>query len=359
MHGNRDIWRPLLSNVMDRIVPVVAARLKHEDRTMSKKAVIWGAAALVLVVVLVTLIGSRAQKNSALIEGAILMQDADPRRQLPLSGVEVRAAVGQAIVQSRSDASGFFRLRVPLSLWRSETADLDFRHPGYQSVHITQRLADQIYVIRMAAVASESVPEPTGTQSTLKDVRVRYATKTTTPIDVGSIAKTFEVANVGDLPCNHAPVCSPNGKWKASLGGLTLDAGEGNEYRNVRMSCIAGPCPFARIDSDQFSGGGRVIKVLVRNWSDTVTFLVEAEVMQTIPSDSIRNAYPIIFGREMSFTLPPAAQGPSVETDINGDEIVFPLGPALTLPWAVCSVQVGTDRTKLYRCELKTGYRFQ
>ena len=326
---------------------------------MSKKAAILGVAALIVVVVLVTLIRSMLQRKSALIEGAVLMQETDPRKQLPISGVEVRAAVGEAMVESRSDASGFFRLRVPLSIWRSEPYSLDFRHPGYRSVHLTQRLAEQIYVVPMAAVASKSVPEPTGAQATLKDVRVRYATKATTPINVGSIAKTVEVAKVGDVPCNHAQVCSPNGKWKASIGGLTLDAGEGHEYRNVRMSCIAGPCPFAKIDSDQFSGGGRVIKVLVRNWSDTVTFLVEAEVMQTIPSDSIRNAYPIIFGREMSFTLPPAAEGPSIETDINGDEIVFPLGPALTLPWAVCSLQVGAGQTKLYRCELKTGYRFQ
>jgi hypothetical protein len=325
---------------------------------MRKKAAIWGTAALVVVVVLVILVRSRLQ-NSVLIEGAILMQDSDPRRQLPISGVDVTASVREATVHSRSDTSGFFRLRVPLSLWRSETANLDFRHPGYQPVHIAQRLADQIYMVRMAAVASPSVLAPTGAQATLKDVRVRYVTKATTPINVGSIAKTFEVANIGDVPCNHAPVCSPNGRWKASIGGLTLDAGEGHEYRDVRTSCIAGPCPFARIDSDQFSRGGRVIKALVRNWSDTVTFLIEAEVMQTIPSDSIRNAYPIIFGREMSFTLPPPAQGPSVETDINGEEIVFPLGPALTLPWAVCSLQVGADRTKLYRCELKTGYRFQ
>ncbi len=326
---------------------------------MRKKAAILGTAALMVAVVLVTLIRSSLPRKSALIEGAVLMQDTDPRKQLPISGVEVTAAVGAAKVESRSDASGSFRLRVPLSLWRSETYSLDFRHPGYRSVHLTQRPAEQIYVVRMAATASQSVPEPTGAQATLKDVRVRYATKATTPINVGSVAKTFEVANVGDVPCNHAPVCSPNGRWKASIGGLTLDAGEGHEYRNVRMSCIAGPCPFARIDSDQFSSGGRVIKVQVRNWSDTVTFLAEAEVMQTIPSDAIRNAYPIIFGREMSFTLPPAAEGPSIETDINGDEIVFPLGPALTLPWAVCSLQVGADRTKLYRCELKTGYRFQ
>jgi hypothetical protein len=224
---------------------------------------------------------------------------------------------------------------------------------------VTQQLSDQIYVIRMTAVAAKAAPEPSGSQAVLKDVSVRYATKATTPINVGSTAKTFEVVNIENVPCNDAGPCSPDGRWKAAIGGLTLDAGDGHEFRNVRASCIAGPCPFARIESDQFSHGGRTIKVSVRNWSDTVTFLVEAEVIQTILSDLIRNAYPTIFGREMSFTLPPTAQGPSIEADINGDETIYPLGPALTLPWAVCNLQVGVDRTKLYRCELKPGYRFQ
>ncbi|HWY46064.1 MAG TPA: hypothetical protein VNX70_01685 [Bryobacteraceae bacterium] len=325
---------------------------------MWKKAVIWGTAVLVVAIALTLVIRKRLQK-SAVIQGAVLMQDADPRRQLPIPGVDVTAEVGELRVQNKSDASGLFRLTVPRALWRSESADLRFRHPSYQSVYITQPLTDQIFVIRMVAVAAKAAPELSAPQATLKDVRVRYATKATTPINVGSIAKTFEVMNVGDLPCDGASPCSPDGKWKAAIGGFTLDAGEGHEYRNARASCIAGPCPFAKIESDQFSGGGRVIKVSVRNWSDIVTFLVEAEVIQTIPSDSIRNAYPIIFGREMSFTLPPAAQGPSIEADINGDEIVFPLGPALTLPWAHCNLQVGTDRTKLYRCELKPEYRFQ
>jgi hypothetical protein len=326
---------------------------------MGKKALIWGAAVLAMAIVLILLIRNRLQKQGVLIQGAILMQDPDPRRQLPISGVEITAAVGEMVAQSRSDASGSFRLTVPRALWRSETAELVFRHPGYQPMHIMERLTDEIYVIRMAPVAAKAVPEPSAAQATLKDVRVRYATKATTPIDVGSIAKTFEVTNVGDLLCNGAAACSPDGKWKAAIGVLTLDAGEGHEYRNARASCIAGPCPFAKIESDQFSRGGRIIKVSVRNWSDTVTFLVEAEVVQTIPSDAVRNAYPIIFGREMSFTLPPMAQGPSIEADLNGNEIIFPLGPALNLPWAVCNLQVGTDRTKLYRCQLKNGYRFQ
>jgi len=326
---------------------------------MSKKAAIWGAAVLVTALALVLLIRNKLHKTSALIEGVILIQDADPRRQLPISGVEVTAEVGELEVQSRSDTSGFFRFTVPGALWRSETAELLFRHPGYQPVHITRPLSDQIYVIRMAAVAAQAEPQPSGPQASLKDVRIRYSTKTTTLIDVGTVAKTFEVNNTGDLPCDGAATCSPDRKWKAAIAGLTLDAGEGHEYRNARASCIAGPCPFARIESDQFSRGGRVIKVSVRNWSDTVTFVVEAEVIQTIPSDAIRNAYPIIFGREMSFTLSPMAEGPSIEADLNGEEIIFPLGPALTLPWAICSLQVEADRTKLYRCELKPGYRFQ
>jgi hypothetical protein len=326
---------------------------------MRKKAGIWVAGVLVIATALVALIHDRLRKSGASIEGAVLTQDADARRQLPIPGVEVTAAVGGIIVQSQSDSSGFFRLTLPRALWRSETETLRFRHSGYRPLNITQRLTDQIYVIRMTAVAAKASLEPSVPQATLKDVRVRYATKATTPINVGSTAKTFEVMNIGGVPCNGSAPCSPDGKWKAAIDRLTLDAGDGHEYRNARASCIAGPCPFARIESDQFSRGGRIIKVSVRNWSDTVTFLVEAEVIQTMLSDSIRNAYPTIFGREMSFTLPPTAQGPSIEADLNGDEITYPLGPALTLPWAVCTLQVGADRTKLYRCELKSGYLFQ
>ena len=126
----------------------------------------------------------------------------------------------------------------------------------------------------------------------------------------------------------------------------------------MRVSCIAGPCPFTKTESDGFSRGGRRISVSLRAWSDSVTFLVEAEVVRTMLSDTIRQAYPSIFGRDMTFTLPPTGQGPSIEAEVNGLEIVFPLGPDLSLSWASCSVQVASNRTKLYSCELKRGYRF-
>ena len=46
-------------------------------------------------------------------------------------------------------------------------------------------------------------------------------------------------------------------------------------------------------------------------------------------SELIRHAYPVTFGRSMNFTLPAVASGPSIEADVDGAQIVFPLGPEL------------------------------
>jgi hypothetical protein len=60
----------------------------------------------------------------------------------------------------------------------------------------------------------------------------------------------------------------------------------------------------------------------------------------------------------MNFTLPALAKGLSIEAEVDGSEIVFPLGPELQLSWATCRFDSGPEGTKQYRCELKAGYRF-
>jgi hypothetical protein len=73
----------------------------------------------------------------------------------------------------------------------------------------------------------------------------------------------------------------------------------------------------------------------------------------------VRELYPVIFGEAMNFALPSTAQGPSIQADLDGQPFVFPLGPHLMLSWATCSLTIGSDGSKAYRCELKPGYQFK
>jgi hypothetical protein len=191
------------------------------------------------------------------------------------------------------------------------------------------------------------------------NVRVRYSIKAQTEINVGSAVQTFEVENKGNVPCKGQHPCSPDGKWKAALGSVSLDAGPGNELREARASCIAGPCPFTNIESDHLPQGEQLIRVTARNWSDTATFLLEAEVFHPMVSDIIHESYPVIFGEGLNFTLPSAAEGVNIQADIDGQTVIFPLGPSLFLSWASCNARVNPDQTRVYRCALKPGYRFQ
>ena len=84
-----------------------------------------------------------------------------------------------------------------------------------------------------------------------------------------------------------------------------------------------GPCPFTRIEDDHFSQGGRIITVSAWDWSDTATFVLEAEVYRPMVSQMEHWSYPVIFGEGLSFTLPSAAESVSIEADLDGQTIIF------------------------------------
>jgi hypothetical protein len=293
------------------------------------------------------------------IKGAVLSQDADPQKQLPIADVQVTGTSGLAVSSSKSDSSGFFSLTLRRGLRRREPVVLRFRHPDYQPLDVNEFIGDKVYIARMTPIAHETQVNPDRAEVGVSNVRVRYSVKATTEADVGSAVKTFQVVNIGNIPCKGHHPCSPDGKWKAALGSASLDAGEGNEFRNARVSCIAGPCPFAKVEFEDLSRGGRIVNVSARNWSDTTTFLLEAEVVHPMVSDLVRISYPVIFGPTLNFSLPNSAEGPSIEAEINGDSIVFPLGPDLFLSWADCHVRIDKEQARAYRCELKPGYRFR
>jgi hypothetical protein len=325
-----------------------------------RKAALGAAIAILLGIVAGVLITvpSHPVQTVSLI-GAVTAQDSDPRKQTPIAGVEIRARSGLAEGECTSDSTGFFRLTLQTGVTPGQLVSLKFRHPDYQPLDLSEPAGDQIYLARMLPIPTEARVTSNGPEVVIADVRVRYSVKTTTTVNIGSVAKTFEVINTNGVPCQNHPPCSPDGKWKASIGSVSLDAGPGNEFSDPRVSCIAGPCHFTKIESDSASYHGRVVKVSARDWSATATFLVEAQVVNTTITDMVRQSYPVIFGRAMNFTLPAAAEGSSIEAAVNGDDIVFPLGPDLILSWGTCTVKVDADRSRLIRCELKPGYRFQ
>lgn len=193
----------------------------------------------------------------------------------------------------------------------------------------------------------------------VSNVTIRYSIKTATLVNVGSVVKTFRVINTGNIPCNGRYPCSPDEKWKATVGSETLEAPGGNVFSNARISCIAGPCPFTRIRTDDFSRGGPTIRVAILNWSSTTTFLFEAEVFHSMIHNSSRTSYPVIFGRTLHFTVPADAEGVCINADIDRDSIVFPLGPEPRMSWAACTANVAPHHTEVYECELNPGYAFK
>ena len=291
-----------------------------------------------------------------ILHGAVIKQDYDTRKQSPIANVDISSPL--AVRDAKSDFSGAFSLVLRPGVKLGQSIQLIFRHPDFQPLNLTENLTDQLYVIRMLPLHGEVEAALSEAEVKINNIVVRYSTETMRTDNIGSAVKTFQVINSGNVPCNNQPPCSPDKRWKATAASASLDAGQGNVFRDARVTCIAGPCPFTRIDTDGFSRGGRIIRVVVRDWSDTTTFLLQAEVFRSELDNITRRTYPVIFGRSMNFTLPSTAEGPSIEADLNGTRIVFPLGPNPVLSWANCQVRTEKNQAKDYRCELKPGYEF-
>jgi hypothetical protein len=326
--------------------------------TGKRRLVSWTGAFVVAGVIIAAYLLTRPHTRPMTLSGAVVKQDADPTKELPLAEVDVKALYHDAVIgEGKSDASGAYTVLLRNRIWIGRPVTLQLRHPDYQPLDPKEFVGDKLYVARMVALPHDA--NPTNRPAVVvSNVLARYSIKTTNTANVGSAVKTFEVANTGNVPCRKQPPCSPDGKWKAAMGSASLDAGEGNEFRNARTSCIAGPCPFTKIEAEDFLQGGREVKVSARNWSDTATFLLEAEVFRPMVSDMVRTSHPVIFGQALNFTVPGSAEGVSILAEVNGATITFPFGPNLYLSWADCNARVNRDQTKVYRCELKPGYKF-
>jgi hypothetical protein len=309
--------------------------------------------AIAVAVLVIVLIPQFITRIPLTIHGAVVTSAPDPTKELPIADVEVKV-VGPQVSAVRSDASGSFTIVMRRPLPLSQPIALEFRHPDYLPLDLRVD-GDKLYIAHLTPRAHAAANQ--GSEAAIAHVVAKYFISATTKVNVGSAVKTLQVVNTGNVRCQGHDPCSPGGQWKAATGSAAIDAGAGNEFHNARASCIAGPCPFTRIEAS-LSSDSQTFRVTALDWSDTATFLLEAEVFKRIVSDALLQSYPVIFDRALTFTLPGAAAGVSIQAELNGTMIVFPLGPSLSLSWANCQVVVNKDQTKVYRCELKSGYRF-
>lgn len=321
------------------------------------------AAAIVFIVV-------RHRPQFITIQGAVIERNAEAGKEVPIAGATVTLADHVMLGTARSDASGYFRLifREPVRerVRRRATMHLEFRAAGYHPLEMELETGPHADLNRLLIAELNPVGVPTVRPAghppvQVSNVRIRYTVNYEAETNIGAVARVFQAINQGDIPCKDSSLCSPDGLWKASRGSVTLDAGTGSILRNVRVSCIAGPCPFTQIDSSGPAAGKQTAVISAVDWSDTATFLVEAEVFDRSIASSVRESYPVIYGSDFHFTLPPTAEGPSILAEIGGTPIVFPLGNDIYLDWGACSTrmspQSGVNAT-IYQCKLKPGYQF-
>jgi hypothetical protein len=320
----------------------------------------WGFAGLVLVAAIVgglAYLRWRSQRFIVL-QGAIMVDDTDAHKERPIAGVEVTASDRTQVVSVKSDPSGLFLIPLKEGTRRGTPITLQFKHADYRDLELNEFIGNKLYIVHLDPVTIPALNDGRP-PVVIGNVTIRYTVKTTIDANIGSEVKTFQIENKGNVACRNQNPCSPDGRWKAVIGSTTLDAGNGNQFREPRVSCIAGPCPFTKIESQRASRGGQILAVSARNWSDTATFLIEAEVLHSMPTEVAHEFFPVIFGRELSFTLPAAVEGVTIEADVDQQRVFFPLGPALLLSWANCTASENPDRTRVFRCGLKPGYRFR
>ncbi len=333
---------------------------------MSRKTIaLWIGISATAVALLIWLGVRHWRPRWSIIQGAVIRRDTDTRKESPIAGVAITASAGNVSLSTESDASGYFKIAFPGTVLPGQTVILDFQQKDFKplELHATIRFRSsprQLLIAAMEPAAAESSVSSELRPSVVSNIRVRYTVNSQNEVNIGSEEKTFQIVNQGNMPCRHQGPCSPDGYWKAASGSIELDAGADNQFRDARASCIAGPCPFTRIDPSGFSSGGRTIIASALDWSDTATFLLEAEVFHTAVVSSVRESYPVVFGQSLNFTLPGTAEGVSLEAELDGVEMVFPLGPDLYLSWANCAVRTAPDREKstVYQCELKPNYQF-
>src|ERR1700757_3325315 len=134
--------------------------------------------AWVALIVIVLLVGGTlaimrwGTRRPLSLRGAVLVQDADPHKQLPIAGVVISAG-DLAVSDATTDSSGLFVLNLRKPIRRGHALLLHFRDPKYQPLDLKEFVGDQLYVVHLMPVSQVRAPDNQPVQK-VTNIRVRY-----------------------------------------------------------------------------------------------------------------------------------------------------------------------------------------
>ena len=149
--------------------------------------------AFTLLAVAVLMLGRWHIRRPISLQGAVMVEDADARKERPIADVEVSGEDGFSTGTARSDASGFFRLTLPRDIRRGHPLSLHFRRSGYKQLDLNTFVGDMLYIARMAPVSAQ--PQSTKPETKVGNVRLRYSIKNMSEVNIGSAVQTFQIVN--------------------------------------------------------------------------------------------------------------------------------------------------------------------
>ncbi len=110
----------------------------------------------------------------------------------------------------------------------------------------------------------------------------------------------------------------PTEGGRRSAAPLRWTPGRVTNFAMSALRALRDRAPLPRSMQAAFIQGGRTINVTALDWSSTATFLLEAEVFHSAINSSMRESYPVVYGRTLNFTLPPTQEGVSIEAELDG-----------------------------------------
>src|SRR5262245_4833485 len=138
--------------------------------TKNRKITLWVMLTVIVLAAAALVFFRRQLRGPATITGAITVEDADPRKQLPVADVEITALNNLAVGPAKSDAAGFFRLTLRKTVLRRQKVELQFRHPKYKPLDMDATPDGRLYLARLVALQKASPEAPNRTATTVSNI---------------------------------------------------------------------------------------------------------------------------------------------------------------------------------------------